>query len=353
MTIDVKGRHDHAAPTVSICIPTYNGVRYLQSCIDSALNQTIENIEVLVVDDASKDGTAVIVNEFVSRDQRVRLIQNKTNLGLVPNWNQSIMHARGTWVKLLFQDDTLNARCVQTLLEHATSDGSRIVGCFRNFIFEPDFLKSSEDMYRNNKARIAERFGHGSLTAAEIAEFSIDHLGDNIFGEPIVSLIHRQVFEKVGYFDPVITQRCDTEFWIRAGIHFGLSMVQEDLATYRVHGATTSAHNYSRRVYANEWLDQIVLLHHYLFDPLYEPLRVIARRAKQLKRLEDRFWDTCHYARSISLSAVGEEDEHIRHDWEGVAKLYPRITDVPVGKTMSRWGRHLKRLPTRWYGRPR
>jgi len=330
-----------------VCIPTYNGAQYLRPCIESALSQTFDDIEIVVVDDFSTDDTLAIVDHFITHDQRVRLVQNEANLGLVQNWNQSIKNARGSWIKPLFQDDTLDPGCIEKLLKQAIDNRSCISGCFRRFIFEAGFLKPSEQTYLGNRAYISKQFEHGFLTPGEIADLAMDQLGNNFFGEPIVALIHRRVFEKVGYFDAALAQRCDTEFWVRAGIHFGLSMVREDLATFRVHGSTASAQNYARRQYAVEWLDQIVILHHFLFDPVYESLRIIAKQTGKFRKLDNRFWDSCHYARSIAREASGPESEAKRNDWERVAKIYPRILDVPIEKSLSRWVRQARNVTRR------
>jgi len=331
------------SPSVSVCIPTYNGAKYLQACLESALNQTLDDIEIVVVDDASTDDTVAIVEHFIASDHRVRLFHNEANLGLVQNWNQSIKNARGSWIKPLFQDDTLDPGCVETLLKHAIDERSLVSCCFRRFIFEADFLKSSEQMYLGNREFVSSQFQHGVLRPEEIATLAMDQLGSNFFGEPIVALIHRSVFDKVGYFDDALAQRCDTEFWVRAGVNFGLSMVREDLATYRVHGSTTSAQNYARRQFADEWLDQVVILHHFLFDPVYEPLRIIAKQSSEFRNLVNRFWDSCHYARSIVQEASCPEGVAKKNDWERVANIYPRIADVSIDKTISRWVRHLGR----------
>lgn len=72
-------------PLVSICIPTYNGARYLEACLDSALTQTFRDIEVLVVDDQSTDESCQIAQAYARQDRRVKVVGNKHNLGLV--WN--------------------------------------------------------------------------------------------------------------------------------------------------------------------------------------------------------------------------------------------------------------------------
>ena len=74
----------------SICIPIYNGEKYLRECIDSALNQTYKNFEIILLDDLSNDNSFSICNEYKKRYTCIKVIQNEKNLGLVGNLNAAI-----------------------------------------------------------------------------------------------------------------------------------------------------------------------------------------------------------------------------------------------------------------------
>lgn len=96
-----------ALPVVSILIPTYNREDLVGECIESALNQTFTNIEVILVDNASTDRTWEICQEFEMRDPRVRIFRNETNIGPVRNWLRCVKEARGKYSKILFSDDLM------------------------------------------------------------------------------------------------------------------------------------------------------------------------------------------------------------------------------------------------------
>src|SRR3982751_3050681 len=91
-------------PRVTVCVPMYNGERYLAECIESILAQTYTDFQLLLVDDCSTDATRSIAESYAAADSRVRLIVNHTNLGLVGNWNRCIELATGEWIKFVFQD---------------------------------------------------------------------------------------------------------------------------------------------------------------------------------------------------------------------------------------------------------
>lgn len=92
---------------VSILIPVYNRERYIEACIESALNQTFTDFEVVVVDNRSADRTWEICEAAARRDSRVRIFRNDSNIGPVRNWQRCIAEARGELGKILFSDDLM------------------------------------------------------------------------------------------------------------------------------------------------------------------------------------------------------------------------------------------------------
>ncbi len=90
---------------VSIAMATYNGERFLEKQMASILDQTYKNIEVVVCDDVSTDDTVAILKAFAKKDKRVRLVENKKNLGYVKNFEKTISLCKGEYIALSDQDD--------------------------------------------------------------------------------------------------------------------------------------------------------------------------------------------------------------------------------------------------------
>ncbi len=101
---------------VSILIPVYNRKTFIGACIESSLVQTYTNIEVVVVDNASTDGTWEICQQYAAKDQRVRVFRNDTNIGPVRNWKRCIDEASGLYGKLLFSDDLIESDFLEKTL---------------------------------------------------------------------------------------------------------------------------------------------------------------------------------------------------------------------------------------------
>ncbi|MBM6671537.1 glycosyltransferase family 2 protein [Phocaeicola coprophilus] len=94
-------------PRISIIVPVYNTAKYLHRCLDSILQQSFEDFEVLLVDDGSTDGSGKICDEYIAKDSRVRVF-HKDNGGVSSARNVGLDNAVGEWVTFIDSDDELN-----------------------------------------------------------------------------------------------------------------------------------------------------------------------------------------------------------------------------------------------------
>jgi glycosyltransferase involved in cell wall biosynthesis len=106
------------APAVSVLIPVFNRKRFIGHCIASALAQTYPDIEVVVVDNASTDGTWEVCQHYARIDSRVRIFQNRENLGPVRNWRLCVDLARGVYTKILWSDDLIHPEYLSKTLNY-------------------------------------------------------------------------------------------------------------------------------------------------------------------------------------------------------------------------------------------
>ncbi len=113
------------APTVSIIMPAYNAEQYIGRAIASALDQTFEDFELLIVDDASTDGTIEVVQSF--GDSRIKLFVNSENMGAAVARNCALEAATGTWIAVLDSDDWYGSTRLETLLSIAELDKADMV----------------------------------------------------------------------------------------------------------------------------------------------------------------------------------------------------------------------------------
>ena len=90
-------------PLVSIIMSVYNEERYIQESLDSVLSQTLDNFELIIIDDCSTDKTAEMIEGY--HDSRIRLYRNKENQGLTKNLNNALRYCRGDYIARMDGDD--------------------------------------------------------------------------------------------------------------------------------------------------------------------------------------------------------------------------------------------------------
>ena len=112
---------------VSVIIPAYNAEAFIARAVDSALAQTETSLEILVVDDASTDGTAALVEAIAASDPRVRLIRSAVNGGPGVARNLGLEAAQGRWIALLDADDSYLPQRLETLIALAEANGADLV----------------------------------------------------------------------------------------------------------------------------------------------------------------------------------------------------------------------------------
>jgi glycosyltransferase involved in cell wall biosynthesis len=114
--MSLRFSEDRDGAFVSIGLPTFNRARTLRRAIDSALGQTHRNIELVISDNASTDGTQALCQEYADRDPRVRYVRSGINVGAVANFNATIAALRGEYATLLADDDWFDPDYVERCL---------------------------------------------------------------------------------------------------------------------------------------------------------------------------------------------------------------------------------------------
>ncbi len=102
-------------PKISIIIPVYNVEKYLRECLDSCVNQTLEDIEIICVDDASPDNSIKILEEYQQKDSRIRIFRHEENKNLGTARNTGLTNATGEYVWFVDSDDYIDTKACQIL----------------------------------------------------------------------------------------------------------------------------------------------------------------------------------------------------------------------------------------------
>jgi len=130
-------------PKTSIVIPVFNAEAYLPACLDSAIQQSLKEIEIICVNDCSTDSSPAILSDFTNDDHRVRVINHNRNKGAAAARNTGLNDARGEYVFYLDADDTLPSDAIEKLYTEADNYGSEMVKGGFDIILDEKVIESN------------------------------------------------------------------------------------------------------------------------------------------------------------------------------------------------------------------
>jgi len=211
-------------PLISICIPIYNAVEFIEETIDCFINQTYQNWELILQDDCSTDSTWELLNEKYDHNPKIKIYQNNINLGIGKNWNQAYDKATGEYVVIFNADDLV--------VDDFLARGISYLNKYENI----DFVINS--FLKSNEVKTAE------LEATIHAYQSITQDLINIKQRPFYRFSWNYTLAKktsldslkneFGLFYP--TQVCDAMLWYEAYRHdLTAYYTGEIIGTYRMH----------------------------------------------------------------------------------------------------------------------
>jgi glycosyltransferase involved in cell wall biosynthesis len=244
-------------PLVSICIPTYNGAAFIAEAMDSAIVQTYPNLEIIVSDDASTDGTLEIIESYKTRTAIPIHIFHHEPRGIGANWNHCMRQANGVYIKFLFQDDVLEPQCIEEMVKVINQDKSMgFVACKREFIVEPSFLNADTkkwiEIYGDLQSTLHLPVHHG-LSIINKSIFKSDTLFKsplNKIGEPTTILFRKDLIDTIGYFREDLKQVLDYEFCYRVLKKKNIGIITDKLVKFRLHNMQATVKNKDNETYA-------------------------------------------------------------------------------------------------------
>lgn len=187
---------------VTICIPVYNMESSVAAAIESAINQTYDNIEILVLDNCSTDNTFSIATRYTPRGVRVE--KNPTNLGAYGNHNRCIELASGSWIKFLHGDDDLLPNCVEMMIAAIDNCKQQVSLATCGAICLDDEDREVRRTYTPERNIVLDRSNSLDLL-----------LVGNIVGTPTMTIIRRDDIARFGQFDTDMEPASDGEMWYR------------------------------------------------------------------------------------------------------------------------------------------
>jgi glycosyltransferase involved in cell wall biosynthesis len=260
-------------------MPARDASPWIGEAIESALAQTWQDFELIIVDDASSDSTLTVARSY--SDPRVRVEANESTLGHALNHNRTIALARGSYVKFLHADDRLAPDCLEAMVTLGLEDARiGLVFARREVIGEdeedPAWHATYADLH--DRFRGLARHNDGRELVRQLVEGGLE---ENWIGEPSAVMVTRTALEQAGGFNPRVHQAGDLDLWLRIMIGHRVGFVDRPLSVYRRHGGSVTAEN--RRA-ERDWLDRLWLLQGLLEANAPERERIEDQRRSALIR---------------------------------------------------------------------
>ena len=278
---------------VSVITPVYNAEKYISEAIESVLNQSYEDFEVIVIDDGSKDNTLSIIKKY---NRKIRW-KSQENKGQASAINEGIKMAKGEYVAYLDADDV----CMPDRLEIQVKylDERRNVGLVYSSFYQ---INSSGEIQRFIRAHPYDDFV--LLQEDYIARSTVMH--------------RKKCLDEVGLFDESITGDDDWDMWIRVSEKFGIGYVEKPLVKYRVHGENISLMRLKKLAYRR-----------------YTTIRILE---KAYERRKNSFWLKPKVLRAKVERKIGETfpvlDEKFPRIWQIADDVLDRIERMAIHISM-------------------
>ncbi len=210
------GKFSSYRPKVSVAMASYNSEKYIAEAVESILNQTLRNFELIIVDDCSSDNTWKIINQFSKRDRRIRIYKNSNNLGGCKTLNKAMGYAKGKYIAVMDNDDW--SYPYRLLKQSSFLDKHPEVGIVGGTmeITDRNLIVKGQRKYDTSDGEIRNNiFRHSP------------------FSHPLI-MLRKTVVDIVGYGKCEFAPADDYELYFRIGTISKFANIKEVLIKYRV-----------------------------------------------------------------------------------------------------------------------
>ena len=241
-------------PLVSVIIASYNHAPYVQDCLRSALSQGIDDLEILVTDDGSTDGTPQQVAALGS--PRIRLHTFPQNRGACAAMNDAIHRSRGRYIAVLNSDDLFLPGKIQRQVQYLQQNPH--IGAVFGW---PTFIDDHGQPFDDPAHKDHAVFHQPNRNRHQWLRHFFDH--GNALCHP-TAVLRREVYENAGLYDPRLAQVPDLDQWIRVCMRYDIHVLPEPLTAFRIRSGQQNASAARPEVVRRDAWERAHILRHYL-----------------------------------------------------------------------------------------
>lgn len=216
--------YQNKKPLVSVCIPTYNAEKTVVNTLKSILNQTYQNLEIIIVDNASTDNTLALLQNF--NDPRIKSYKNSKNIGAERNWGRCIELASGEYIAIFHADDLYKSDMVEKQV-HVFQDNPAIGAVFTM----ANDINERDEVIGKHKLPV-ELKGKGAYYFPEIF---ISILENRNFLMCPSAMVRSEIYKELAPFDDEwFGTSADLDMWLRILERHPIAILDEKLMSYRI-----------------------------------------------------------------------------------------------------------------------
>lgn len=280
-------------PKVSVIVPVYNVEKYIRKCLETLMEQTMQEIEIIIVNDGTKDNSMNIVREFVEKYPEKIVVLEKKNGGLSDARNYAIPYAKGEYIAFLDSDDYVEKTIYEEMYEIAKKENSDMVEC--DFYWEyPNKIKKDVGEKYHNKKEMLEK--------VRVVAWN--------------KLIKREILEKTQITFPVGYRYEDVEFTYKLIPYLKkVSFLKKPCVHYVQREGSISNSQNERTKEIFEILEHVIEF--YKEKGFYEEYQ------EQLEYVYARFLFCSSFLRMVKIQDKNIRKDLLNQTWENVNQKFP------------------------------
>ena len=210
------------APLISVIMPAYNAEKYIGEAIESILNQTLKDFELIIINDASTDSTGNIIKSYAEKDSRIVVLVNENNLNIAGSLNRGISVAKGTFIARMDADDIALPERLEMQAKVMSEN--------------PQVAVVGNDIQLINESGVVIGYRHYPTDSKSLKRVIFRY---SPFAHPTV-LIRAACIKEVGDYDKTKSPSEDVDMWFRLGMKYDFKSIPKGLLKYRVFLNSTS-----------------------------------------------------------------------------------------------------------------
>lgn len=304
-------------PRVSVIIPTYNQAEYIIAAIDSVLNQTYQDFEIIITNDGSTDQTLKQIQQ--KQDSRIQLFSFDKNQGVSVAANTCILQATGEFIAILDSDDIFELNKLEKQV-HFLEDNQQ----FAAVLSHAQIIDQKGNLNRGKDTTFQQLFSQQNRDRFQWLNYFFYQ--DNCLCNTS-ALIRRSCYQEVGLYNPVLRQVHDLDFWVRLCLNHSIYILSEPLVKVRRHHTNISGVT-GENIVRHQWEIPLVL-QHYLSSNVGENFFEIFPNQKQVNSSLNT--EEIHFL----IANLALQVQRPSHQLFGINTLYKLMANSEIAKQIE------------------